>query len=391
MALQLQKMKTKKYHSYSQHQLKKLCDIVCDNLESILGHFDIDYRNTGKMLSMSCPIHGGDNPTAVNIYPNGDNYRGNWKCRTHGCEKVFQGSVLGFLRGILSKSKLNWTKSGDSMYSFNATIEYIKNLIDIDLNQINESTVNIDKTMFMNTVRYVSGPKVSIDDQPVVSRQSVIKSLSIPSEYYINRGFSTEILSKYDVGECTNPKKPMYQRVVVPIYDINHKTMIGCTGRSIHNKCIKCKAYHDPAKDCIEENDLYKFPKWKHSTGFKSQENLYNLWFAKTHIQQTKSVIIVESPGNVWRLEESGIHNSVAIFGSSMSDIQKMLIDTSGAMSIFILTDRDEAGEKAAEQIINRCKNTYRTFRLLPEANDVAEMPVADIIKFIKPQIETSI
>ena len=388
MALQLQKMKTKKSHSYNQHQLKKLCDIVCDNLETVLSHFDIDYRNAGKMLTMKCPIHGGDNPTAVNIYPNGDNYRGNWKCRTHGCEKTFQGSILGFFRGVLSKTKLDWSKPGDNIYSFNNTIEYINNLIDLDPKDINESHTNIDKARFASTVRYVSNNIKCSNNEPGVPRQSVIKSLSIPSTYYIDRGFSAEILKKYDVGECMNSHKPMHGRVVVPIYDADHKMMIGCTGRSIYHKCEKCKGYHEPSGPCVPENDLYKFPKWKHSAGFKSQENLYNLWFAKSHIEKSRSIIIVESPGNVWRLEESGIHNSVAIFGSNMSDIQKMLIDTSGAMSIFVLTDKDVAGDKAAEQIINRCKNTYRVFRITPSANDVAEMTVQEINEKIKPQIE---
>ncbi|NDC71851.1 MAG: hypothetical protein EBZ62_00150, partial [Sphingobacteriia bacterium] len=37
---------------------------------------------------------------------------------------------------------------------------------------------------------------------------------------------------------------------------------------------------------------------------------------------KSHTAIIVESPGNVWRLEENGIHNSVALFGSSLSDRQ---------------------------------------------------------------------
>ena len=66
-----------------QAKLKIVCDELCDNITSLLDSFGLDYKVNQKMISMSCPIHGGDNPSAVNIYPEGDQYRGNWKCRTH--------------------------------------------------------------------------------------------------------------------------------------------------------------------------------------------------------------------------------------------------------------------------------------------------------------------
>ena len=60
------------------------------------------------MVSMACPIHQGDNSSALNLYIEGDSYRANWKCRTHQCEKTFKGSILGFTRGLLSYQKYNW-------------------------------------------------------------------------------------------------------------------------------------------------------------------------------------------------------------------------------------------------------------------------------------------
>lgn len=103
---------------------------------------------------------------------------------------------------------------------------------------------------------------------------------------------------------------------------------------------------------------------------------------------ESNIAIIVESPGNVWRLEENGIHNSVAIFGSSLSDRQKVILDSSGAMSLVILTDNDEAGRKAADQIKKKCQNTYKIY--IPEINasDVGEMNSDQINQEIKPLLE---
>ena len=75
----------KKLCSIDQTVLKNICDKACDDIESLLNYFDIEYKANPRFYSMSCPIHAGDNPSAVNIYHVGDSYIGNWKCRTHGC------------------------------------------------------------------------------------------------------------------------------------------------------------------------------------------------------------------------------------------------------------------------------------------------------------------
>ena len=89
--------------------------------------------------------------------------------------------------------------------------------------------------------------------------------------------------------------------------------------------------------------------------------------------------IILESPGNVWKLEENGIHNSVAIFGTNLSAKQKLLLDSSGAMSLIVMMDNDEAGHKAAQAIIEKCNRTYNTYSLTVEKNDIGEMSKDEI------------
>lgn len=362
----------KSSRSIDQAKLKILCDLICDDIESVLEFLDIEYKHNGKMISMCCPIHGGDNPSAVNLYPEGDTYRGNWKCRTHGCEEHFKSSIIGFIRGILSNRKYDWEKPGDQFVSFQEAIDFITNFTKQDLKNISVSNADRNKQSFTSIVNYVSDIKVNQSKK--IDRNTVVKSLRIPAKYFISRSYNQETLCRYDVGLCDNPKKEMYNRVVVPIYDNEYQYMIGCSGRSIFEKCEKCSAFHDPNNECPNKDNAWKFSKWKHSSDFKSQNCLYNFWFAKEHILNTGIAIIVESPGNVWRLEESGIHNSVAIFGASLSDRQKVLLDSSGAMSLVVLTDNDDAGRKAAQQIKEKCQNTYRVFIPTITKNDVGEM-----------------
>lgn len=376
----------KKYPSIDQAKLKVLCDDLCDNIETLLDTFGLEYKNNSKMISMSCPIHGGDNPSAVNIYPEGETYRGNWKCRTHNCEQEFKSSIIGFVRGIISHQKYNWSEPGDVSCSFNEALDYVQAFLNKDLSSIKISKTEKEKKNFTNIVNYINAKAEKSESK--ITRNQIVKAIDIPAQYYLDRNYSKDILVKYDVGLCNNPSKPMHQRVVVPIYDSNYDYMVGCTGRSIFEKCNKCSSYHDTSIACPPEDKRWLSPKWKHSSDFKSQNYLYNFWFAKDHIYETGIAIIVESPGNVWRLEENGIHNSVAIFGSSLSDRQKILLDSSGAMTLILLTDNDDAGKKAADQIKNKCQNTYRIF--IPEIskNDVAEMTPEEINNEIKQYIQ---
>ena len=385
------KMKMNKKSSLikDQAKLKIICDNLCDNIYDLLDTLHIEYRNNSKMISMSCPVHGGDNKSAVNLYPEGERYRGNWKCRTHNCEQIFKSSVIGFIRGILSHNKYGWTKDGDKTCSFNEALDFALKFLNKDFNSIKVSKSQKDKAFFSSAVNYLTDNPSNTALGPKPSREQIRKSLLIPASYYIDRNYSSEILDKYDIGLCTKPEKEMYNRVVAPIYDNDYQYMVGCSGRSIFEKCIKCSSYHDQQQECPSENNRWLYPKWKHSANFKSQNCLYNFWFAKHFIQQSSVAIIVEGPGNVWRLEENGIHNSVAMFGSSLSDRQKIILDSSGAMTLIILTDQDEAGRKAAEQIKNKCKNTYRIFVPNISKPDVGEMTYTEIKAEIVNYIES--
>lgn len=380
--LMTNKSQAKKYRSYSQSELKRMSNLICENIEDLLSIFNVDYRKTSKMMISTCPIHGGDNPSAFNLYPYGDDYKGNWKCRTHHCEEIFMPSMIGLVRGLLSHREHGWSDDKDTMVSFNDTLIFIEDF----LANKQDTTISIDNNKGCDFVEIVDKlkNKKSIDSDPgiittIIPRSTVRKLLKIPAQYYIDRGYTKQILDKYDVGLCLTKGKEMYGRVVAPVYDENYTTMIGCTGRSIFDKCDSCKAHHNQSYRCPDKQNQWKYSKWKHSFGFKSQWCLYNYWFAKNYIQQTGTAILVEGPGNVWRLEENGIHNSVAMFGSNLSDKQLSLLDNIGCTTIILLTDNDAAGQEAKKNIIHKCQKTHRIFSPVISKADVGEMTSDEI------------
>ena len=368
------------YKYKDQAKLNALTTLVVDNIDKIYSYFDTDtsYKNN-ILIKSPCFIHGGDNPTALNLYYNAD-IRVHYKCRTHQCEDVFGTSLISLVRGGLSRVKYNWKTEGDQEASFNETVEFLLNITQQNFGDISsqEQCHSADKLKFASLINNFTTPEITKTEFDIdLYRQKV----EIPATYYLQRGYSIEILDKYDVGTCKRPKKELYQRAVVPVYDDTGQYVLGFSGRSIHPECAECKHYHDPAKKC------QFFPKWKHTKGFKKENCLYNYWYAKEHIAKTGVIVLVESPGNVWRLEESGIHNSVAIFGAHLSQNQKNIIDTSGALSIVCLLDNDEAGKKGAKKIYEQCSKMYRLYFPQLSLNDIGDMNVDVVTNDIKPLI----
>tara|TARA_R110000824_G_scaffold128568_4_gene289524 strand:- start:35919 stop:37073 length:1155 start_codon:yes stop_codon:yes gene_type:complete len=370
---------TSRSNKYDYGKVNSLCKIAIQHLDQLYEYFGIksSYRNEILVKSV-CPIHGGDNDTALNMYYNGD-YKIHYKCRTHQCEELFGNGFIGFIKGCLSKFRYNWEKEGDREASFNEALQFLLKFLKQDLDKLEPENVNLEKLKFGGLVNVLSSNKAKGSQ---ITRKMYRDRVDVPCQYYLDRGFSREVLEEYDVGYCDNPEKPMYERAVVPIYDNSHQFIVGCTGRSIFPKCKSCGSFHNTIRKC------HHFPKWFHSKGFQKEKWLYNYWKAKDYISKTGVAILVESPGNAWRLSESGIHNVVAIFGTSFNNDQKNLLDESGALSLICLMDNDEAGKKAAKKIEEQCSRLYRIYFPSFDSNDIADLSIDKVTSDIKPFID---
>jgi 5S rRNA maturation endonuclease (ribonuclease M5) len=350
---------------------------VIDSFERVVNHFHLSFRQTNRMWVGPCPIHGGDRQDALNIYHTGHSHKGNWYCNTRKCERTFVSSPIGFIRGLLSRHKHGWEYPGDQTASFMEAVEWCSQLVNKSYDDLYVNEELIEQNRFTATTRAHSEHEY---DGPRIPRNRVRAALEIPPEYYIRRGYPSSLLDEYDVGLCTTRGKPMTERVVFPVYDENHEFMIGCTGRSMWEKCGICGAWHNPKAMCPPEDKRWIYSKWKHSDDFDSEYWLYNYGKAKDYILDSGVAIIVESPGNVLRLEQAGYHNSVATFGAKLSDGQKKFLDKSGALTLIVLTDPDEAGIIASETISSVCQDQYKLlFPKLLQDKDVADHTVDEL------------
>ena len=104
-----QPQKTSHSYKYGDYgKLKQLSSLAAQHIDQLYEYVGIKTGYKNEILIKSCcPIHGGDNPTALNMYYNGD-YKVHYKCRTHQCEEIFGNSLIHFIRGCLSRFKYNW-------------------------------------------------------------------------------------------------------------------------------------------------------------------------------------------------------------------------------------------------------------------------------------------
>tara|TARA_Y100001938_G_scaffold138443_1_gene203970 strand:+ start:4233 stop:5222 length:990 start_codon:yes stop_codon:yes gene_type:complete len=326
---------------------------MLDKLPSILAYFDIDYVEYPNRYAFACPVHGGDNPEACCIFTDGMTNKGNWSCWTQHCEEEFANNLFGFVRGCLSQKR-------DKIVSMNETAAFCSNFLNKSIDDIEYSESKKPKLKAIEVFNR------KLERKPgQISRGDIRNKIQIPAEYYINRGYTKEVLDLFDVGKCFSKNQPMSGRIVVPVYDEDYN-YVGCVGRSTQESMK---------------------PKWLHSKGFKKSV-LYGLNIAKNHILETSTAMLVEGQGDVWRMHEAGIKNCVGIFGASINEDQLMLLEQSGALNLVILTDSDEAGNKAYDQIIKICGRRFNYYRPSISKKDVGDMTIEQIKEELYPQLK---
>lgn len=294
-----------------------------------------------------CPVHDGDNQTAFNINIGiNDQYVGRWFCNTKNCHEDHGGGIMGLVWSLLEKL---------GPITFREVIDFLEKFCDgtIDPGEIKRDYYS---EMLLKSKKTNSA---------LMTRKDVRIRLKIPAQHYLSRNFSPEILDEFDVGLCDNPKAEMYNRVVFPVYDELDDKMIGCVGRTVCG---------DPRK-------------WKNQAGFNKASYLYNLGKALPFIKSSKSIIVCEGQGDVIKTYEAGAKNVVGLFGCSISDTQEFLIQRTGALTLYILSDNDDAGKLSRIKIEQKMKNLFNVKHLYTETKDVGEMSKEEIQERVLTQL----
>lgn len=365
--------KQKKSCSDYKH-LETLSEKIRENIEFVLEKLDIsDYNIEHDQVTMPCPVHGGDNKQACCIFIGKRAYVVNWKCFTHHCQKEYNSGIFGFIQGRLSFLNKKKISKSDS-------IKWIEKTFGIFSEGYDSSYSDIIK---QNQINCCSETK----DFVMIPKNLITNRLVKEVPYYLNRGFSQEFLDSFNIGICIDKTKKFYNRIVVPVYDIDYNNYVGATARTTYDKCPVCKFYHPQDVLCPKTRlDQFKYSKWINSPGFKTELFFYNSWFAKDSIIKTQTAILVEGQEDVWRIYNSGINNVLGCFGSDISDAQKKTLEDLGVLNIIMFPDPDNAGLNFYNKTVESLGEFYN-IEFVKSNKDPADHSNTEIRNLIDPII----
>lgn len=301
-------------------------------IEDILNTLNIPYViKCSSMINILCPVHQSEDFSSSSIRLRD----GRWTCWSRSCHNDVGAHFINLIGWALAQKGMgSWMD--------------ICNLID------NPSFKPVDRPEQIITQSEFDPAKYP--------------TISTPSNYYVGRGFSKDILTKFNIGDCT--VGPYADKAIVPIKNSKNK-LIGFTARSFWPKCSKCNYHHSPYQLCINDDNKYShfYKKWIHSKGLKTSVSPYNIENIKTD-----KVAVIEGPSCVWRLYQFGI-DSIACLGKEFTVGHKKALKSIGVSKILFISDNDEAGLLFKQKFI---KNNSKDFEIyLPKAcveKDVSEM-----------------
>lgn len=345
--------------------MNKLSDQIVENFEKINNHFGLNVREDNKAFYGTCKCHDSDNPTSFTLYKDS----GIWRCFTQECHSKYGKTAIGFIIGLLSKQQ-------KKEVSFVEAIKWLENFTG---GKVDLVPPNHDEHLTC-AINQLNKPKQEYSLK--ISKKDFISKLS-PPLYYLKRKYKEETLNQFYVGECKNPAKLMYNRVLIPQFDNFGENVIGVIGRSIFEKCDICKGYHDPNSFCR------RFHKFLNTDNFPSESTLYNFAQAKNIINKTSLAILTESNANVWRLHEAGFGMSLSCFGSKFTESQKLLLDTTSATTLIVVPDNDDAGKILTKHVEERCKYTHNIVIITPSyIDDVGKLNVETVKQILGPIVD---
>ena len=307
---------------------------------------------TNSEIRSTCPLHGGDNPTAflVKTHRGGEKVF-KWTCYT-GCEDN-HGDIISFVmnaNNMTFKEAAQWLMSYVGMgttldsYIYNDTMQGIHSMKDVG-----------SFNFLMSQLK----PRERTEVPKEINENFVKECRERSHSYFPKRGYPQEILDKFEVGFCPAHLSPWTHnrhraRLIIPLRD-EHGKLVGISGRVI--------------SDELNVKDKYNIIK-----GSNKANILYGLHLARPYIQKSGSVLIVEGFTDVWRCWQYGKYNVVAICGKDATPEQIRLI-LSNAFTVAVALDGDKSGQKGADKIQNAVIDYTAFYRVdIPQGRDIGDL-----------------
>lgn len=321
-------------------KLDAIKEVANIRIEDILDALGIEYNARYNSVVSTCPVHGGDRHDAWSWHVD----RAFWSCFSRDCHKEFGSDIFGLIRGVKD-------------CSFMEAVDFVKKFVDTSMTK-----EEIQKLRDQRQNReFIQAQKRKQQASQVFDPECLNRLEK--HDYLVHRGYPEWLIDKYHIGACLQPHRYMTNRIVVPVLNVKGE-IVGFTGRTLD-------------QNWQDKN----IPKWKHSLGAWTHQNLFNIYYAAPYIRKTGIAILCEGPLDVLRLEEAGVHNGVAILGKKFHTGQMNILIAEGAITLLEALDNDTAGRIGGSSVLKTARTIFDIKRVkIPEGRkDIGEMSVEEI------------
>ena len=320
---------------------KETIDLIFEScvIEEVIGSYLPDLKKKGTNYWACCPFHNEKTPS-FSVSPT----KGIYKC--FGCGKG--GNSVNFVMEL-------------GGFTYPEALRELAKKYNIEIQEKELTPDQIDRANKRDGTYLISSYANKFFQEKLWSSE---EGKLIGLSYFNQRGFSKEIIKKFQLGYSPKQKnsltkqaiKDSYQkefleesglsffnekgssdrfreRVIFPIHNYSGK-VLGFGGRALDKK-NKAKYLNSP------ENLIYH-----------KSKVLYGLYFSKSDIAKENNCYIVEGYTDVVSMHQAGIKNVVSASGTALSPEQVNLIGRI-TKNITLLFDGDDAGLRASFKSID--------------------------------------
>ncbi len=344
----------------------------------VLSDF-ITLKKAGTNYKANCPFHNEKSPSFV-VSPAKQIY----KC--FGCGKAGDG-----VKFVMEHEHFSYVEA----------LKYLAQKYNIEIEETQQSAEMVEQQSKREGLYVVNEFAKDFFTHNLFEHE---EGKSVGLSYFKERGFSEEVIKKFQLGYALNEYSALTQaaldkgyqleilqnaglsskkentkldffreRVMFPIRGVSGK-VLGYGGRILKSNVKAPKYINTPDTDIYDKSRV-----------------LYGIYFAKNEIRKKDECFLVEGYTDVISLHQAGIENVVSSSGTSLTAEQVRLVKRYSE-NITILYDGDAAGIKAALRGIDIILENGLNVKvvLLPEKHDpdsfVREKGLEGFEEFVKAQ-----
>lgn len=302
-------------------RIKKAVDV-----KQVLEYYGAQRIRGNGHLRSTCPIHGGDNPSALVF----DENQKVWYCHT-GC--MTGGSVFHF---VMKMDNLEFKEAAEKLAEmFNVEVDWTMEDIDED------EFADLAKDFIKDAKRREEAKKALPLYDPYFTRKTVKKY----------RNFSPEAIEHYGLQVATDGE--LVDRIVMPLEDQDNR-LVGYSGRRIKADMVA---------------------KWMHKpNGLQLGKIVPGIGLNNVWIREKAEIIIVEGIFDCIRTWDYGYKHVATTMAANITDEQVRLIQMN-AFTVILGYDNDLAGRNATRKAIEKMQHSLDMWILdIPEGSDPCEL-----------------